>query len=344
MDAELRLQDFSLEDYQEQVTGSFRDFFEKECPSTLVRETEAAGYAPGLWKRLVGMGVISMALPTEAGGDGSSLVDLTLVAEEAGSVMAPVPLIADIVAGRLLARTGASQELLTAALGGDRVFTLALQPLRGGARQLVPEASISGDVVALDGSDLVLFTGSPSAHVPNQGGTAAGWWEPAGKDRTVLASGEAAAAEYGRAVAEWKILTAAALIGLTERSMWIGVEFTKTRRTMGVPIGALQGVSFPLADVAIGVTGGRNLIRKAAWMLENDPDARPDLPLIAFAYAREVAGRGVSISAHVQGGLGVAREADATLYFVRGKAWAALAGNATDDYVTIAKAYAARIG
>jgi alkylation response protein AidB-like acyl-CoA dehydrogenase len=110
-----------------------------------------------------------------------------------------------------------------------------------------------------------------------------------------------------------------------------------------VPIGALQGVSFPLADVAIGVTGGRNLVRKAAWFLENDPDARPDLPLIAFSYAREVAGRGVSISAHVQGGLGVAREADATLYFVRGKAWAALAGNASDDYVAIAKAYAARI-
>jgi len=342
MDAELRLQDFALEDYQEMIAGSFRDFFEKECPSSLVRETEAAGYAPGLWKRLVGMGAVSMGLPAEAGGDGSSLVDLTLVAEEAGSVMAPVPFIAHVVASRLLARTGADGELITAALGGDRVFTLALQPVKG-VRQLVPEASISGDVIALDGGELVLFSGDPSAHVANQGGSAAGWWEPAGKSRTVLASGAAAAAEYGRAVAEWKLLTAAALIGLTERSMWIGVEFTKTRRTMGVPIGALQGVAFPLADVAIGVTGGRNLIRKAAWMLENDPDARPDLPLIAFAYAREVAGRGVSISAHVQGGLGVAREADATLYFVRGKAWAALAGSATDDYVTIAKAYAARI-
>jgi alkylation response protein AidB-like acyl-CoA dehydrogenase len=343
MDAELRLQDFSLEDYQEMISGSFRDFFEKECPSSLVRETEAAGYAPGLWKRLVGMGAVSMALPAEAGGDGSSLVDLTLVAEEAGSVMAPVPLIADQVAGRLLARVGAAGEILAGVLGGERVVTLALQPLRGGARQLVPEASVSGDVVALDGAELVLFTGPVSAHVANQGGTAAGWWEPAGKERTVLASGERAAAEYARAVSEWKILTAAALVGLTERAMWIGVEFTKTRRTMGVPIGALQGVSFPLADVAIGVTGARNLVRKAAWMAENDPQARPDLPLIAFAYAREVAGRGVSISAHVQGGLGVAREADATLYFVRGKAWAALAGNATDDYVTIAKAYAARL-
>jgi alkylation response protein AidB-like acyl-CoA dehydrogenase len=343
MDAELRLQDFSLEDYQEMISGSFRDFFEKECPSSLVRETEAAGYAPGLWKRLVGMGAVSMALPAEAGGDGSSLVDLTLVAEEAGSVMAPVPLIAHVVASRLLARVGAASELVTDALAADRVFTLALAPVRGGARQLVPEASISGDVIALDGGELVLFSVSPSSPTPNQGGTAAGWWEPAGKSRTVLASGAQAEAEYARAVAEWKVLTAAALVGLTERSLWIGVEFTKTRRTMGVPIGALQGVAFPLADVAIGVTGARNLIRKAAWMLENDPDARPDLPLVAFAYAREVAGRGVSISAHVQGGLGVAREADATLYFVRGKAWAALAGNATDDYVAIAKAYAARV-
>ncbi len=47
MDAELRLQDFALEDYQEMIAGSFRDFFEKECPSSLVRETEAAGYRAG---------------------------------------------------------------------------------------------------------------------------------------------------------------------------------------------------------------------------------------------------------------------------------------------------------
>ena len=72
MDAELRLQDFALEDYQEMIAGSFRDFFEKECPSSLVRETEAAGFAPGLWKRLVGMGAVSMGSARgRRGGDGS---------------------------------------------------------------------------------------------------------------------------------------------------------------------------------------------------------------------------------------------------------------------------------
>jgi len=33
------------------------------------------------------------------------------------------------------------------------------------------------------------------------------------------------------------------------------VEFAKTRETMGVSIGTLQGVAYPLTDIAIGVAG-----------------------------------------------------------------------------------------
>ena len=41
------------------------------------------------------------------GGDGATLVDLTLVAEEVGRALAPVPWIDHICATRLLARLGA---------------------------------------------------------------------------------------------------------------------------------------------------------------------------------------------------------------------------------------------
>ena len=47
-----------------------------------------------------------MALPESAGGDGATLVDLTLVAEEIGRWMAPVPWIDHVCAARLLARVG----------------------------------------------------------------------------------------------------------------------------------------------------------------------------------------------------------------------------------------------
>ena len=102
------------------------------------------------------------------------------------------------------------------------------------------------------------------------------WVDPAAADsRTVLASGADALAEYQRALDEWRLLTAAALVGLVEETMTIAAEFAKTRYTLGVPIGTLQGISHPLANIAITVQGGRNLARRAAWFLDNEPDERP---------------------------------------------------------------------
>jgi alkylation response protein AidB-like acyl-CoA dehydrogenase len=340
-----RYKDFSLADEQIMVIDTFKDFFEKKCPSSLVRENEATGFSPGLWARLAGMGVASMALPVAVGGDGAGLVEVVLVAEQAGAVLAPIPLASHVAASRLLGRLGVSQSLLAGAITGERIFTLALQPTNAGTSQLVPDAALSRDIIAFDGANLILYTSSsPATHVPNLGGTAVGRWQPGGSARqTVLAPGQEAAKAFGRAVAEWRILMAATLVGLTQSALRIAVEFAKTRETMGVPIGTLQGVSFPLADVEIGTSGARNLVRKAAWLLEESPGERPELPVMAHAYAREIAGRGVSIAAHVQGGLGVSCEADITLFFTRAKALGAMTGRITDDYALIAREYAATV-
>ena len=53
--------------------------------------------------------------------------------------------------------------------------------------------------------------------------------------------------------------------------MTIAAEFAKTRYTLGVPISTLQGISHPLANMAITVQGGRGLARRAAWYLDNEP-------------------------------------------------------------------------
>ncbi len=67
------------------------------------------------------------------------------------------------------------------------------------------------------------------------------WVDPAAADsRTVVASGAEALAEYQRALDEWRVLTAAALVGLVEETMTIAAEFAKTRYTLGVPISTLQ--------------------------------------------------------------------------------------------------------
>jgi alkylation response protein AidB-like acyl-CoA dehydrogenase len=330
---EFRRQDYSLDQDQEAVRDAFADFFVKESPSSVVRAAEPVGFDKSLWSKLVGMGVTAMALPVAVGGDDATLIDLVLIAEEYGRSLAPVPFVAHVVATRLLVAAGAAAETVAAAIEGERTFTLALQPHLIDGAQLVPDAAISADVLDFDGNALTLHSNSgPVAHVANQGSSPLGWWNPASAaEHVVLAEGGRAAALYEAAVIEWKLLTAAALTGLTEAALQPAVEFSKTRETMGVPIGALQGVAFPLTDIAIDVVGGRNMVWKSAWMIEHQPGVRPELPLLAFAKAARTATGGTTVAAHLQGGLGFTEEADASLYFLRAKGWSLLAGDPTDD-------------
>src|SRR5690348_5062328 len=292
------------------------------------------------------MGAASMGLPEQAGGDGAELVDLLLVAEEAGAALAPVPLIEHVAASRVLAGApGAPGELLAEAASGRRILALAMEPTGSRspqlARQLVPGGAVARAVLALDGDALVVVDADePPSPVANQGSTPLAWWDLAGGRRQRLAEGDLAETLYRRARAEWKLLTAAALTGLTERALGIAVAFAKTRETMGVPIGSLQGVSFPLADVAIGVSGARNMIRRAGWMLEHEPAEARHLVPAAFAYAARVATHGTTTAAHMQGGLGFTIEADASLYFLRAKGWSLLGGDPAEDLVAVADALA----
>jgi alkylation response protein AidB-like acyl-CoA dehydrogenase len=338
---ELRRQDLSLDADQQAVRQGFGEFFAKEVPSSVVRAAEPLGFDADLWLRVVDMGVAAMGLPESAGGDGATLVDLALVAEEHGRVVAPVPLVAHVVATRLLARAGAAADVVAAAAAGERLVTLALQPVVGAARQLVPDAAIARDVLAWSAEGgLSLHTAKhPAAHVPNQGSTPLAWWDPQAAGQGVrLASGPEAERLFRTAVAEWKLLTAAALVGIADTALHLGVEFAKTRRTLGVPIGSLQGVAFPLADVMTELSGARHLVWKAAWYAEHEPLARPDLPLAAFVQAAHAVTESAWVSAHVQGGLGFTTEADISLYFLRAKGWSVLGGSPGRDCQQIAAA------
>ena len=88
---ELRRLDYSLTEDHQALQAAYRDFFETHCPIETVRAAEESGFDKSLWERLCGMGATTMALPDTVGGDGATLVDLTLVAEEIGRSLAPVP-------------------------------------------------------------------------------------------------------------------------------------------------------------------------------------------------------------------------------------------------------------
>ena len=96
---ELRRLDYSLSEDHEAIQSAYREFFKTHCPIETVRAAEESGFDKSLWERLCAMGATSMALPESSGGDGATLVDLTLVAEELGRVLAPVPWIDHVCRG-----------------------------------------------------------------------------------------------------------------------------------------------------------------------------------------------------------------------------------------------------
>lgn len=326
---ELRRQDYSLSSDHQALQAAYREFFTAHCPIEVVRSAEGSGFDKSLWERLCAMGATTMALPESVGGDGATLVDLTLVAEEIGRVLAPVPWIDHICAARLLGRLGALEADVVS--GRQLVGFDPTQENAPGVR-LISSGSVADHILLRDGADIVRLTyGNRPARVDNIGRLPMAWIDPDATDatdaRTVVASGPAACAEYQRALDEWRLLTAAALVGLVEATMTIAAEFAKTRFTLGVPIASLQAISHPLANMAIVVQSGRNLARRAAWFLDNEPDARPELAPAAFVFMADEAPRAATMAVHVQGGLGVSDEAAATAYLVRARGWALAAGD-----------------
>lgn len=338
---ELRRLDFSLSEDQRALQTAYRELFTTHCSIDTVRDAEASGFDRKLWERLCAMGATTMALPESVGGDGATLVDLTLVAEEMGRALAPVPWIDHVCAARLLARLDAADPDVVTGLR-----LAGLDPAQDSASgvRLIPSGSVAEQVVVRDGDEVVglTFTSLPDP-VENIGRMPMAWVDPAtAHRRNVLGSGDRALAAHQLALDEWRLLTAAALVGLVEQAMTIAAEFAKTRYTLGVPIATLQAISHPLANMAIAVQGGRNLARRAAWFLDNEPAERAELAPSSFVFMAEEATRAATMAVHIQGGLGVSAEAAAPAYLLRARGWALAAGDPGSSAQRIARIVAER--
>jgi alkylation response protein AidB-like acyl-CoA dehydrogenase len=341
---ELRRLDYSLSEDHVALQDAYKQFFKTYCSIETVRAAEPSGFDKGLWERLCAMGATTMAIPEACGGDGATLVDLTLVAEEIGRSLAPVPWIDHVCAARLLGRSRALDADSAGVANGEQLAAFDARIDSAQGARLIPTGSIADHIIVRDGDVIVRLTfGTRPAKVDNIGRLPMAWVDPAAADtRTVIAEGPGALANYQRALDEWRLLTAAALVGLVEETMTIAAEFAKTRYTLGVPISTLQAISHPLANMAITVQGGRNLARRAAWFLDNEPDERPELAPSAFVFMADEAAKAATMAVHIQGGLGVSSEAAATAYLVRARGWPLAGGDPGTTAQRIAEIVSAR--
>jgi len=164
--------DLGLDEQQELLKNFARDFLEKECPESLVREMEEdeKGYSPELWGKMAQQGWMGLIIPEEYGGTGMNLCELVVLLEEFGRALVPGPFISTVVLGGVpTMEAGTEQQkkwLLPKIASGELIMTMALTE---------PSAKWTSDGVALeakkDGGDYVLNGTKlfvPDAHVSDR--------------------------------------------------------------------------------------------------------------------------------------------------------------------------------
>ncbi len=143
--------DFTLNEEQEMLKTAARDFLEKECTESVVREVEDgdSGYSPELWRKIADLGWLGLIYPEQYGGSAGSLLDLVVLYEEIGRAMLPGPHMSTVVlCGETILAAGSEQQkadLLPKMIKGDLILSLALTE---------PESSWDGKAWDADGVTL----------------------------------------------------------------------------------------------------------------------------------------------------------------------------------------------
>jgi 3-oxocholest-4-en-26-oyl-CoA dehydrogenase beta subunit len=124
--------DYSLNESQEILKKSTRDFLTRNCTEKFIRDMEAneKGYSPSLWKEMAQLGWLGMIYPEKYGGLGLSILDLAIIYEEMGRAMCPSPHLSTVVLCGLILLTAGTEEqkkeFLPKIAKGDLIFSLAL--------------------------------------------------------------------------------------------------------------------------------------------------------------------------------------------------------------------------
>jgi len=318
------------------VQEMFERFFATESTSARVRAAEPVGFDAALWRELVALDAPFMRLGAEAGGAEMSLFDACLMMEQAGRRLAPAPLAETSVAVRILGELGGETALawIEKLRDGETLLALALQQAVPGVAQLVPGGAVAKGVLTFDGSVLAIEIPPAPLTAPHTlGGAAIGIFTPGEGERIVLSGNGDASAIWAAGVEEWKILTAAALIGMSREVLSMAAAYACERIAFGSPIGTYQGIAHPLANDIIDADGAAMFLWKTLRLIA-DGDAEAGAAIAGlFWWASKTATISVAQALHTFGGYGLTNEYDLQLYHRRAKAWALTLGDPRQELI-----------
>jgi alkylation response protein AidB-like acyl-CoA dehydrogenase len=351
---------FDFTDEQQAIKATARDFLAARYKSERIRalaESEQ-GFEQSDWEEMAELGWTGLALPEQWGGQGLGIVELGVLFEEMGYALAPSPLLSSTVAGLALALCGSDDQrerflrpLAEGKLRGTPALWDAGTPATIGSFAM--EARADGDEVVLDGEKvlvmdaaaadfLIVATADGRRHVVERDTAGVTVIPATSIDLTrrlcsVRFDGVRVAAENTLPGAEDEyypvfhrvcVALAAESTGIAQRTMEMAVEYAKDRQQFGRPIGSYQAVSHRCAQMLLETENARSAVYGAAWAADAEPESLPKAASMAKAYASDAGWRVPDASIQVHGGIGFTWEHDLHFFLKRGKANAAMFGDA----------------
>jgi alkylation response protein AidB-like acyl-CoA dehydrogenase len=319
--------DFGLTDDQRDIQRTARDLLAERATFARVREhAEAATTDTVLWQELCELGWPGIAISEEHGGQGLGTIELSILCEELGRVVAPVPFLASAMAACVIEQAGSDEQRerwlpglasgeLTGALSGavDGISELVVSGAEADVIVLVEEDS-SGRLLTPQDAEVAKV----AAIDPTRSAARVSAADGAGE------SLEDGCPGLGRAL----VAVSSELVGVSERALEMTLAYVKDRKQFGVPVGAYQAVSHRCAQMLLDTEKARSTTAFAAWSADANPDGLAEAAAMAKAAASD-AGREVTASAiQAHGGIGFTWEADVHWLYKRAQLDAALLGGA----------------
>lgn len=351
---------FDLTDEQQAIKSTAHDFLASRFKSERVREIADSddGFDARGWKEMAELGWAGLALPEEWGGQDLGTVELAILFEEMGYALAPSPLLSNTIAGLALSRCGSDDQreryLRPLATGDKRgvpaiwdagsaavpgEYTLSAESdgddlVLSGEKILVPDAA-SADfflVATADGRRHIVEAGAAGLTVvPETSLDLTRRFSSLRLDGVRVAAADSlpgADADYWPVFHRVCVMLAAESTGVAQRALEMSVAYAKDRQQFGRPIGAYQAVSHRCAQMLLETENSRSAVYGAAWAADAEPKSLPLAASMAKAYASDAGWRVPDAAIQVHGGIGFTWEHDLHFFLKRGRANAAIFGDA----------------
>ena len=362
---------FAFSEDQEVLRESVRKFLEAKSPESEVRRLMETvdGYDPAVWAQMANeLGLQSLHLPEEYGGQGYSWVELGIVLEEMGRVLLCAPYFSTVVlAANAILNAGTDADkaaLLPGIASGETIATLALTEPNGrwDATGIELVATPAGDAYTLDGTKMFVIDGHLANTIIVVGRLAGTTGEDGigffavdgnatGLTRTALSTMDqtrkqaklefagVAATPLGAVGDGWTALSktldqvavglANEMVGGAQLVLEQSVEYAKVRVQFGRPIGSFQAIKHKCADMLLEVESSKSAAYYAAWAAAEDSEELPVVASLAKAYCSDAYFHATAENIQIHGGIGFTWEHPAHLYFKRAKSSEILFGDAT---------------